>query len=104
MVWMRTLGLPVLSGVVVDGWSHDSAAAVNKFCDRNDFSSVLLRIDKRHDRWTRRRGGYILPQPAIPDTLGELKREGMLALLLERRARTVTCIASRVSRSRNNRK
>jgi len=46
-------------------------------------SSTLLRIDKRHDRWTRRRGGYIVPRSAIPNTVRELKPEGMLALLLE---------------------
>ncbi len=33
MLWMRALGLPVLPGVVVDGWSKISAAAVNEFCE-----------------------------------------------------------------------
>ena len=83
MLWMRALGLPVLSGIVVNGWSKDSAAALNRFCKQNDSSSILLRIDKRHDRWTRRRGGYILHKTAVPGVVKELKREGMLALLLE---------------------
>lgn len=83
MLWMRALGLPVLAGVLVDGWSRQSAAATNRFCSQNDFSSVLLRIDKRHERWTRRRGGYIVQRSAIPLAVKELKREGMLALLLE---------------------
>ena len=83
MLWMRALGLPVLSGVVVDGWSRRSAVAVNKFLDRNLFASALLRVDKRHDRWTQRRGGYLVEKAAIPGTVEELRREGMLALLLE---------------------
>jgi hypothetical protein len=83
MLWMKALDLPVLPGVVVDGWSKESASSVKKFCRRSRLSEVLLRIDKRNDRWIRRRGGYILPIPEIQRTVEELKRAGMLALLLD---------------------
>lgn len=83
MLWMRVLGLPVLSGVVVSEWSKTSAAAVQKFCRGNGYSNLLLRIDRRNDRWTRRRGGYIVPLPEIPPLVKELREELMLALLLE---------------------
>lgn len=83
MLWMHALGLPVLSGVVVSDWSNTSAKAVHSFSRRSRFSKLLLRIDKRHERWTRRRGGYLLTLAEVPATVEELKREGMIAVLLE---------------------
>ena len=83
MLWMHALGLPVLPGVVVSDWSKASAIAVNRFCRRGQLSSLLLRIDKRHERWTRRRGGYLLNLPDVPSVVKELQREGMIAALLE---------------------
>lgn len=83
MLWLRVLGIPVLSGVVVDAWSREASAVVRRFVGRNHFSELLLRIDKRNDRWTLRRGGYLIRLPDIPAAVEELKREEMLALLLE---------------------
>ena len=83
MLWMRALGLPVLPGVVVSDWSKASALAVNRFCRRGQFSKLLLRIDKQHERWTRRRGGYLLSLRDMPPLVRELQREGMIAVLLE---------------------
>lgn len=83
MLWMHALGLPVLPGVVVSDWSKASAIAVRRFCRRAQFSNLLLRIDKRHERWTRRRGGYLLSLPEVPAVIKELQREGMIAALLE---------------------
>ena len=83
MLWMQALDLPVLSGVVVDGWSDASATAVKRFFNRKRIANVLLRIDKRDERWTRRRGGYLLRLQEIPLAVEELKKEGMLAVLLE---------------------
>lgn len=83
MLWMHALGLPVLSGVVIADWSKASASAVGRFSGRGQFSSLLLRIDKRHERWTRRRGGYLLTLTEVPATVKELKQEGMIAVLLE---------------------
>jgi hypothetical protein len=83
MLWMRALALPVLSGVVVSDWSKASANAVRRFSSRGRFSRFLLRIDKRHQRWTRRRGGYLLALADVPATIKELQREGMIAALLE---------------------
>lgn len=83
MLWMHALGLPVLSGVVVSDWSPTSANAVRRFCKRGRFLELLLRIDKRHDRWTRRRGGYLIPLSQVSATVKELRKEGMVTVLLE---------------------
>jgi hypothetical protein len=83
MLWMHALGLSVLSGVVVSDWSKASAKAVHTFSKRGRFSKLLLRIDKRHERWTRRRGGYLLTLAEVPATVEELQHEGMIAVLLE---------------------
>ena len=83
MLWLRSLGVPVLAGVIVEDWSPRSSQAVRHFCRKHAYSSLLLRIDKRNQRWTKRRGGYILDISAIPSTVQELAREAMIALLLE---------------------
>jgi hypothetical protein len=83
MLWMHALGLPVLNGVIIADWSKSSADAASRFCRRYHFSELLLRIDKRSTRWTRRRGGYILTLSQLPGIVRDLKREGMLAVLLE---------------------
>jgi hypothetical protein len=83
MLWMHALGLPVLSGIVVSDWSKVSADAVHKFARSGRFSKLLLRIDKRYQRWTTRRGGYLLTLAEIPTTIEELRHEGMIAVLLE---------------------
>jgi hypothetical protein len=83
MLWMKTLGLPVLDGIVVADWSRGSAVAVKNFSKARSLSRFLLRIDKRHDRWTLRRGGYLVSLEEVPSVVKELQREGMLAVLLE---------------------
>lgn len=83
MLWMHALGLPVLSGILVSDWSRASASAVRRFSAQGRFSKLLLRIDKRDQRWTRRRGGYLLALAEVPATVKELQREGMIAALLE---------------------
>ncbi len=83
MLWMHAMGVPVLSGVVVPEWSSQAENAVRNFCRRKRVSKLLLRIDKRGQRWTRRRGGYVLPMSKIRATVNELSREGMITILLE---------------------
>jgi hypothetical protein len=83
MLWMHALSLPVLSGVVVSDWSQASSKAVHRFCRNGGFSKLLLRVDRRHERWTRRRGGYLLTLAELPTTIEELRLEGMVAALLE---------------------
>jgi hypothetical protein len=83
MLWMHALGLRVLSGVVVSDWSKASAQAVQRFARRGRFSQLLLRIDKRDERWARRRGGYLLALPEVDAIVRELRREGRIAVLLE---------------------
>jgi len=83
MLWMHALGLRVLPGVVLSDWSKSSENAVRRFARTGHFSQVLLRIDKRNERWTRRRGGYLISLADAPATVRELQREGMIAVLLE---------------------
>jgi hypothetical protein len=83
MLWMRALGLSVLSGVVVSDWSKASAKAVHSFSEKNRLSKLLLRVDKRDERWTRRRGGYLVTLSEVPATVEELQQEDMIAVLLE---------------------
>jgi hypothetical protein len=83
LFWMRALGLPTLSGIVIRDWSKASAAAVDKFCSKGRFSELLLRIDKKNDRWSRRRGGFLVSVRDLPKTIKELSSEGRIAFLLE---------------------
>jgi hypothetical protein len=83
MLWMQALGLPVLSGVVVSDWSRKSATAVRKFSSRRHLTKLLLRIDKQGERWTRRRGGYLLPIAQVGETVRKLRKEGFISVLLE---------------------
>ncbi|HEV2491894.1 MAG TPA: hypothetical protein VG204_02355 [Terriglobia bacterium] len=83
MLWMHAMGLPVLSGIIVPNWSEEAATLVAGFSRRNKFSDLLLRIDKPGQRWTARRGGYLLPVSEAQKTSKELTRERMIAIFLE---------------------
>lgn len=83
ILWMRAMGLSVLSGIIVPGWSSQTGSVIRNFCSQNEFSELLLRIDKSGQRWTRRRGGYILPLSMVRETVTQLSKEGMIAILLE---------------------
>jgi hypothetical protein len=83
MLWMHVLGAPVLRGLILADWSSASAQGFKRFCARNGFECVLLRIDKQCQRWTNRRGGYILPVEQVGRVLRELRREQTLAITLE---------------------
>jgi hypothetical protein len=83
MLWMHAMGVPVLPGIIVPIWSDESERALRRFSRKNRFSRVLLRIDKPGQRWTARRGGYLLPVSEVEKTVSELSREGMIAVLLE---------------------
>lgn len=83
LLWMQSNGFPVLPGLILNGWEHETEAAVSKFCRERHFSELLVRIEKPGQRWTRRRGGYTIPIPAARGLVEGLGREGMLTLLLE---------------------
>jgi hypothetical protein len=83
MLWLRAMGLPVLSGVVIPEWSAEAAALIRGFCRQNAFSDLLLRIDKPGQRWTTRRGGYIVSAHNARRVVDQLSKEGMIAILLE---------------------
>lgn len=83
MLWMHALGIPVLSGVVAERWSKESKAAVDSFCRKGRFSELLLRIDKRNERWSRRRGGYLIALDEVPTVVKDLRKENRITILLE---------------------
>jgi hypothetical protein len=80
---MHVSDFPILSGLVLKGWSRESEAAVSRFCEERNLSEVLVRIEKPGQRWTRRRGGYTIPVSEARGVVDDLAEGGMLALLLE---------------------
>ncbi len=81
--WMQAMGFPILSGIVVSRWSRHAGAAVETFCRRNGFSELLLRLERPGQRWTKRRGGYLVSVADVPQVVDEITREGMVTILLE---------------------
>jgi hypothetical protein len=83
LLWLQANGFPVLPGLILSGWTSDSASAVERFCSENGFSDLLVRIEQQGQRWTRRRGGYTIPIREAQRQVEELARNGLLAILLE---------------------
>jgi hypothetical protein len=83
MVWIRALRQPILDALVVQRWSSDADRALRGFCDRHACDEVLLRIDTHNQRWSERRGGYILPRSKAGRVIKELSSEGRIAAFLE---------------------
>jgi hypothetical protein len=83
LLWMRANGFPVLPGLILSGWTSDSAGAVERFCSENGFSDLLVRIEQPEQRWTRRRGGYTIPIGEAQRQVEELVGDGLLTILLE---------------------
>jgi hypothetical protein len=53
------------------------------FCDRHGCDEVLLRIDTLNQRWSERRGGYIIPRSKARGIVKELNSDGRIAAFLE---------------------
>jgi len=83
LIWMQSNGFPVLPGLILNTWTHETEAAVARFCRERNFSDLLLRIEKPGDRWTRRRGGYTIPLDKVRSHVEELASQGMITILLE---------------------
>lgn len=83
LLWMHVNHFPALSGLILGRWLPESGEAINAFSRVGAFSELLVRIEKPGQRWTRRRGGYLIPVTAAPSLVSELASEGMLTLLLE---------------------
>jgi hypothetical protein len=83
LLWMQLNGFPVLTGLILSGWAHETETAVSRFCRERNFSELLVRIEKPGQRWTRRRGGYTTAVSGVHGLVDELTKEGMLTLLLE---------------------
>ena len=83
MVWIRALRQPILDALVVQRWSFDADCALRGFCDRHACDEVLLRIDTLNQRWSERRGGYVLPRSKAGRLVKELSSEGRIAAFME---------------------
>src|SRR5882757_1608658 len=83
MLWMQSNSFAVLPGLILNTWTHETEAAVSRFCRERNFSEFLLRIEKPGQRWTRRRGGYTIPADKVRGQVEELASEGMITILLE---------------------
>ena len=66
---MQSNGFPILQGLILDTWTHETEIAISRFCRERGFSELLLRIEKPGQRWTRRRGGYTLPLDKVRHSL-----------------------------------
>src|SRR5712692_8325718 len=82
LLWMHCNDFPVLSGLVLSGWTQASEEAVTQFCREKNISELLVRVEKPGQRWTRRRGGYTIPSGGARRLVEDLTSEGMLTILL----------------------
>lgn len=83
LLWLKTLGLPILNGLIIDGWAPQTHAEVTRFARKYSSDSLLLRIDRKNERWTSRRGGYVVDVQTIPALWNELSLEEFIPILLE---------------------
>ncbi len=83
MAWIRALREPILDGIIIKHWSRDSGEATKEFCHRHSCDEVLLRVDTLDKRWSKRRGGYIIPVSKARTVIRELNKEGKIAAFLE---------------------
>jgi hypothetical protein len=86
LIWLQANGFPVLTGIIVDEWRPDASAAISEFCKRDKSEELLVRIEKPGQRWTRRRGGYLIRLHDAQQQIEELGREGIITILLEPRS------------------
>jgi hypothetical protein len=83
MVWIRALRQPLLDGLIVKRWSPEADEALKELCRRQRRDEALLRIDKLNERWSKRRGGYLVPVSKARAVIRELNKEGRIAAFLE---------------------
>jgi hypothetical protein len=83
LLWMHVNRLPVLSGLIVGGWSPRVEEAIIRFSRERGFPELLVRIEKPSQRWTHRRGGYTVPLKDVQSLVQTLAGEEMIAILLE---------------------
>jgi hypothetical protein len=83
MAWIRALRQPILDGLIIKRWSAHADEALRRFCRRHICDEVLVRIDMLNRRWSKRRGGYIIPASKARTIVRELNRDERIAALLE---------------------
>lgn len=83
ILWMQANAVPVLSGVIIGEWNDEAEKAVSYLHKQRDFSEFLVRLEKPGQRWTDRRGGFVVPASHAATIVGELWAHGLLTFLLE---------------------
>lgn len=83
LTWLRMLGVSTLDGLIVDSWNARAEECARAFANRMLVEALLLRIDRKAQRWTSRRGGYLIEVASLPALHSELAREGFISILLE---------------------
>jgi len=83
LLWIRAARQPTLDGVIIGRWSKDAETALSNFCDRKNYSEMLLRTDARNERWSARRGGYLIPRSGARAVVREVGKEHRICAFLE---------------------
>jgi hypothetical protein len=83
IVWLKALGIPTLDGLVVDSWTTLTQKCIVDFARGIRGNVLLLRIDRKNERWTDRRGGYLVNVKEIAGLWVDLSSEGFIPILLE---------------------
>jgi hypothetical protein len=83
MIWIRALRQPILDGILVKRWNSDASRALQRLCERHRRDEVLLRFDSMNQRWSKRRGGYIIPRSRARALMMDLEEEGKIGAFLE---------------------
>jgi len=83
LLWIRAARQPTLDGVIIGRWSKEAQTALNDFCGRKKYSEVLLRTDALNQRWSIRRGGYLIPQARARSVVREVGKEHRICAFLE---------------------
>jgi len=104
VLWIRAAGQPILDGVIVGRWSKEAESAIKTFCRSHGYSEMLLRTDALNERWSTRRGGYIIPQTRARAVMREINGEGKIGAFLEPLSpyRDLYCRASITDDQQNN--
>jgi len=104
VLWIRAAGQPILDGVIVGRWSKEAENAIKAFCRGHGYSEMLLRTDALNERWSTRRGGYIIPQSRAQAVMREINGEDKIGAFLEPLSpyRDLYCLASITDHQQNN--
>src|SRR5205823_8091898 len=83
ILWLHTFGIPVLDGMIIDAWHSITPECINAFTKQIRSDLLLLRIDYKNQRWTDRRGGFLVETNEVADLWKDLSKDKFIPILLE---------------------